>query len=125
MKRYIKASDEMSYSEFKETYNYAVKQWPDVTSAFGNPKYKFVETEEKYKKNGSKWEMVESEMNEVSFINYMNVIDAVPFFRGLGGKEQVTTSYTALGKVPVEIKSTSPDGTEKTIRKYKITYNGH
>ena len=122
MVKYIRAAEDMSYSEFKKTYSYAVKQWPDVTAMFGSDHYAITLTTENYIKKGSQWKLTDSSTEEVTFFNYMNAIDAVPFFKGLGGSEKVTKSYTAAGLIPVEISSINPDRTEKTVRKYRIEY---
>jgi hypothetical protein len=46
--------------------------------------------------------------------------ETIKWFRRLGGKENVTRAYTALGYVPIKIVSTSPNGFDRTIREYKI-----
>ena len=42
------------------------------------------------------------------------------FFKRIGGKESVTRSYTSKGYVITKSVSTSPTGTERTIREYKF-----
>ena len=119
-KRITASFDEMSYQEFRHTYSDALKKWPDLAEGYGR-NYQIQLTTENYQKSGSRWELVESSTETVPFEWYMNAIDASPFFKNLGGKEKISKSYTVMGLVPVEIVSTSPDGTERTIRRYKIS----
>lgn len=122
MKIYVHASsdfDEMSYQDFKKRYKTLVKKYPDLAMAFGR-NWNITLIKEEYEKQGSKWVLVEKTKNPVSFENYINSLDASPFFKNLGGKEYIAKSYTPAGYIPVEIQSTSPDGMQKTIRKYII-----
>lgn len=130
MKRYIRASSNIqSYSEFKSTYSWAVKKYPEVTNLFDDgvledgfsKRYRITLTKENYTKNGSRWTKENSNTGDCSVIEYMNALDAVPFFKNLGGSERVSTAYTFAGVLPVEITSISPDKEQKTVRKYTIS----
>lgn len=122
MKLYVRASsdfDNMTYQEFKAKYKNILKKYPDLADGFGRD-YRITLTTENYEKNGSRWTLVDEKTQDVTFEQYLNSVDASPFFKGLGGKESVSKSYTIIGLIPVEIRSTSPDGRKKTIRKYKF-----
>ena len=47
----------------------------------------------------------------------MNIIDASPFFKNLGGKESIEKCATRYGYIPCKVVSTSPDGMKRTVRK--------
>lgn len=122
MKIYVHASsdfDSMSYQEFKQHYKDVLKKYPDIAEGWGRD-YRITLTKENYEKQGSRWVLVDESTEEVTFEQYINSVDASPFFKGLGGKESISKSYTIIGLIPVEIRSTSPDGKKKTIRKYKF-----
>ena len=123
MKIYVRASsafDNMTYQEFRREYGAILKKYPDLSSGFGSGNYTYMMTKDEYEKVGSRWTLVDSETEQVSFEEYMNVISAGPFFSNLGGRERITKSYTKLGLVPVEVNSISPDGMQKYVWKFKI-----
>ena len=109
--------DDMTWDEFKKKYRDVLKKYPDIGDIWGR-NYKITLTTENYEKQGSKWVLVETETEDIPFEYYLNAVDASPFFKNLGGKESISKSYTVAGYIPVEIKSTSPDGTKRTVRKY-------
>lgn len=110
----------MTYKEFQETYSYARKMWPDVYMIFSDNMDEKICTEKKteYVKVGSRWKKENETTESFSRRYYMNCVDAVPFFRRLGGIEHVSKSYTPYGLIPVSISSISPDGTEKVVREF-------
>lgn len=112
--------DSMTWEQFKKTYKDTLKKYPDIGDLYGR-NYTITLTTENYEKQGSRWTLVDSETQTIPFEYYMNAIDASPFFKNLGGKESISKSYTIAGYIPVEIRSTSPDGRQKTIRKYKFS----
>lgn len=118
-RRAVKASEDMSYQEFKDTYEYACKKWPDIKDGYGR-NYTITETKTEYQKVGSRWKEVDTTTQTIPFIYYVRTIDANSLFKGWG-KEKVDTGYTVIGKVPVKITSTDPSGTTKTVRTYKIS----
>ncbi len=113
----MKLSEKMNYAEFKGTYPWSLKNYPGTYGLFNYAG--IVERNQKFHKAGKKWVLVEEKMEPVSAEFYMNVVEAVPFFRKLG-TERVTMGYTYAGYVPVEISSISPDKTEKVVRRYKF-----
>ena len=75
---------------------------------------------EEYIKSGRSWKLVETETEPITPANYCNGVDAIPFFRNLGGREIVSMGYTKLGYIPTESNSISPDREKKIIRKYRF-----
>lgn len=71
---------------------------------------RFVKTE-----NGKSWRKTEVETEMVTAEHYCNIVDAVPFFRNLGGKEIVSKGYTYYGYIPVQITSISPSRDAKVV----------
>ena len=111
----------MTYQEYKKTYNWLVKHHPDVVSMFTDAEtpekiFKVVITNQE--KSGSTWKTTEVKEELADFIYYSNVVDAVPFFRNLGGTETITKKYTKAGYIPVKIVSTSPGRDQRTIREF-------
>ena len=108
----------MNYKEFKNTYSFMVKKYPDITSIYG------VEINatciiENYVKSGKKWILSDTKQdNNISSEYYFNVVNAIPFFRNLGGKELISCKYTKYGYIPYQINSINPDKTKKTIRTF-------
>lgn len=107
-----------SYKELKETYSWSFKNYPDVSSVIGYKNIGFEQTN--YTKQGSKWVEGEKESNNVDWEFYLNTIDAVPFFKNMGGKEKLDVKYTKVGKVPFQVTSINPDGTEKIVRTFNF-----
>lgn len=109
----------MTYLEFRTTYKWMLKQYPGTSFAFNFPK-EIRKVEKRYHKSGTRW-VLESETAEmIDGTFYANCVDAVPFFRGIGGYEKVTMAYTRQGYIPVEINSISPDKTQKTVREFSF-----
>ena len=107
-----------SFKELKETYSWSFKNYPDVSSVIGYHNIGYEQTT--YTKKGSKWVEGEKESNNVDWEFYLNTIDAVPFFKNMGGKEKVDVKYTKVGKVPFQVTSINPDGTEKIVRTFNF-----
>lgn len=113
----------MTYTEFKNAYKYAISKWPDVLTLFnyaGSDEIKIYKTE--YVRRGSRWVEISSteETAPDSSIFYMNVIEGIPFFHGLGGSDRAYTKYTRFGKIPYEVHSISPDRTKKIKWTFKF-----
>lgn len=108
----------MLYTEFKDTYKYSCKRWPDVTNAYENERFAPLCVTTHQEKAGSKWETIDKTTETVNGIYYMNVIDAVSFFRNIGGTETVQKNYTRWGLIPTRIISTNPDKDKRTIREF-------
>lgn len=113
----------MNYSEFRKTYAWTLKNYSGTHELFCGDFYgahigKVVT--EKYEKRGGKWHLLTSERDDVTPAFYFNTVDAIPFFRGLGGSERVYCGYCVRGYVPLEITSISPDRAQKTVRKFQL-----
>ena len=74
-------------------------------------------------KIGSQWKIFEVIEENISKENYLNIINSVKFFRGLGGFERLTNGYTYAGYIPVELNSISPDKKEKILRSFEFSKN--
>ena len=112
------ANADKSFKELKETYSWSFKKYPDVSSVIGYKNIGFEQTT--YTKQGSKWVEGEKESNNVDWEFYLNTIDAAPFFKNMGGKEKLDVKYTKVGKVPFQVTSINPDGTEKIVRTFNF-----
>ena len=111
---------DMPYIEFCKKFHRTLKRYPGMECAY-NPHYAYEVTTTKYYKVGSKWheKTDEKTVETVPGNYYMNMIDAIPFFRNLGGSERVQMGYTLAGYIPTQLSSISPDGKEKILRKFK------
>lgn len=113
----------MSYAEFKKNYPYSVKHfYIDGIFSFSGT---ITEERTYYERNESKGRWIENgkETETISAEYYMNVIEAIPFFKRLGS-EKIYKGYCLVGYIPLEIVSISPCKTEKTVRKYYFTEKG-
>lgn len=108
----------MTYTEWKNLYKWIIKKAPDITSLYGVENACIKLTETRYAKRGGRWIETETKAENITPEYYLNTVDAVPFFKGLGGRERLVTSYTKFGLIPVEVQSTSPDGKTKTVRRF-------
>lgn len=104
----------MLYSEFKSTYPYATRTWPETGNLFDRP-IEIIVTKAYFDKVGTRWAESERTTERVDVTHYMNIVDAVPFFRNIGGHERVTRNYTKYGFLPVHINSVSPDRMRKVV----------
>ena len=108
------------YSEFRNTYKWTIKEYPDTTQIFKDDLARVIGScvIVRFSKSGRKWVETEKQVNNMTIENYFNNVDAVPFFRRLSGGrgEKVVKAYTKYGLVPVEIDSLSPDRNEKVVR---------
>ena len=111
---------DMPYIEFRKKFHRTLKAYPGMECAY-NPHYTYRVETTKYYKVGTKWheKTEEKTVETVPGHYYMNIIDAIPFFRNLGGSERVQMGYTLAGYIPVQLSSISPNGTEKIVRKFK------
>lgn len=71
-----------------------------------------------YKRPGTKTVFVERDRREevVSEQEYINIVNAAPFFRRLGGSETLSRGYTKKGYLVTRILSRSPDREQQTER---------
>lgn len=110
----------MTYKEFKQVYKWIISKCPDITALFGIDEKVITVTETRYTKRGNRWQEVASTTEEMTPEYYLNTVDAVPFFRNLGGHERLEKAYTKHGLIPVAVHSTRPDGKEKVVRRFKF-----
>lgn len=109
----------MKYSEYTATYKKTLKKYPALSSVFSEKEEPVIcLTNSHYTKKGSKWILTDCKAKMVDCIHYTNIIDAVPWFRNLGGYERVNCTYTKYGYIPYEVISISPDRTEKSVYKF-------
>ena len=77
-------------------------------------------TKRKFKTDdNSNYRLVETEVSEITRGQHKMIIEAIPFFESLGGKEKVVTlwNHSPRSKV-VRLTSTSPDRSIKVIRDF-------
>ena len=113
----------MNYFDFRKTYAWTLKQYPGTRELYQD-NFCFavigkVKTE-RFEKRGKKWEIVSTETEKCTPYYYFNTVDAIPFFRRLGGNERISCGYCVRGYVPLQIVSTSPDKLSKTVRTFKL-----
>ena len=113
------AFDGMTYAEFREAYRWTVKHYPDAINMLEVDTFLRLELV-KYERpaQNTRWIETSREMELVDARNYMNIVDAVPFFRSWGGSERVECGYTYAGYVPTKVVSISPDKLSKTSRRF-------
>lgn len=111
---------DIPYIEFRKKFRRTLKRYPGMECTY-NPHYAYEVTTTKYYKVGNKWheKTEEKTVETVPGNYYMNLIDAIPFFRNLGGSERVQMGYTLAGYIPTQLSSISPYGKEKIVRKFK------
>lgn len=77
--------------------------------------------ETRYKRAGkTAWKAVSRKDKTVSAQFYYNCVDAIPFFKNLGGTERIIKAYTPFGCLPVRLTSVSPDREQKTTREFEF-----
>lgn len=112
-----------TYRSLHDTYHWTLKTYPG-TDYLVNPRSMDeiigTVTTTRYTKRGSRWVETSTETEDVTRRYYFNTVDAIPFFRRLGGKERVSCGYTCYGYMPLEILSTSPDGEQRIRRVFSI-----
>lgn len=111
----------MNYKEFRASYKATLKKYPDIDTLFCFLDSKVItETITHYTKKGGRWIETETKEALIPARYYYNVLDAVPFFKNLGGYERIETKYTKHGLIPVRVTSINPSRDEKTVRSYKF-----
>lgn len=111
-----------SYLELKSTYKATLKKYPEISNLFDG-KCNITMIEKRFEKIGRKWSAISTQKKEnYNYIYYCNCVDAIPFFKALGGTEKVTVEYTVAGKIPTQLTSISPDRNEKTVRSFIFEY---
>lgn len=112
----------MNYKEFRQTYKTSLKKYPDIDTLFCylEDDSAITETITHYTKKGGRWIETETKKALIPARYYYNVLDAVPFFKNLGGYERIETNYTKYGLIPARVTSINPSRDEKTVRSYKF-----
>ena len=108
----------MNYDDFRKTYKWILKKYPETSNFFNRNDITIKMVVNRYYKNGTKWSLTESLTENITPENYLNVVDAVPFFKNLGGYEKIDAGYTKYGYIPKFSNSISPDRTEKITRQF-------
>ena len=106
----------MTYEEMKANYKFTLKNYPAVSNLFESKN--IICTTTKELKNGSRWTAENTTTEKISGEYYFNCLESVPFLRHLNGKEKIVKAYTKFGYVHVRLISTSPNGTERTIKEF-------
>lgn len=118
----------MKFSEFRKTYLWMTKHYPDTCDMFAENMDEVIgsmEITHYEKKDGAIWKEVDHSVINITRKMYCNVVDAVPFFRNLGGTERLERGHTPFGdNVPVLVCSVNPDKTEMTERRFKFHKEG-
>ena len=73
-----------------------------------------------YEKVGNRWEVVSKQSVSFSRIWYANTVNAIPFFRSLGGRETVTCGYCKLAYLPIKIVSIAPGEKRKAVLQFRF-----
>lgn len=116
----MKDIKDMNYKEFSTEYKKTLRRYPSMECTFNtNTEYEFTQVRYEKKAGSNKWVEVERTNEVITGQHYMNIIDAIDFFRNLGGRETVSMGYTSVGYIPVELKSINPDVTVKVVRTFK------
>ena len=113
----------MNYQDFRKTYSWTLKHYPGTYELFtGDFKNDYIGklTIKQYEKTGKRWALVDESREDITPYFYFNCVDAIPFFRNLGGYEKVYCGYCVRGYVPLEIVSISPDKQHKTVRTFQL-----
>ena len=110
----------MVWNEFRETYKWMLHNYPDTYYMCNENSLKIDCEIIRYEKRGTRWKETERYTETADNIYYCNVVDAVPWFRNIGGRETVKMKYTTYGYIPYFISSLSPDRTQKVTREFKF-----
>ena len=71
-----------------------------------------------YVKEGNKWNLIETETNNVDEKVYTNIIDSKRFFVALGGHERHEKNYTKYGYRVIRVNSISPAKNKKSVYEF-------
>lgn len=116
---------DLPYEAFRTTYKWMLKTYPGTAGIFHRDTF-YTERlgamcTQKYTKNASgRWILDKATTEDFTAFNYCNTVDAMPFFRGMGGTERAMLGYTKHGYMPIEITSISPDKQSRTVRTFKF-----
>lgn len=115
----MKDIKDMNHKEFSTTYKKTLRRYPDMECTFNTDiKYEFTQVQYEKIDGSNRWIEVDRKNKVITGQHYMNIIDAIDFFRNLGGRETVSMGYTSVGYIPVKLKSINPDITVKIVRTF-------
>ena len=107
----------MTYYEFLEC-TYVKKHFYNLGS-LTDKDINITMTEKTYTRHGNKWIIDSINKEKYTVKNYIYTLDAIPFFRSLGGFEKVEKhAVCPYGYIPDVLTSINPDRTEKIVREF-------
>lgn len=113
----------MTYQEIRKTYQWVLRRYPSTDGLTGRMYDELgTVTTTYYAKRGSRWIETKQDVKAFTGSYYFNTVDAVPFFRGLGGYERVELAYSYAGYIPRRITSINPDRTVRVIREFTFNH---
>jgi hypothetical protein len=76
------------------------------------------------KKEGTKntWTLIEQTEKVINHNEYNKIIEAIPFFRKLGGTETQKKGNTSIGNICIKLTSKNPGNSVKVVREFKGFY---
>ena len=74
----------------------------------------------RYERKDNEWVETGKEEREITERFYENIINSKHFFTNLGGIEKHTKYNTCIGYIVTSVISISPDGENKTIRRFTV-----
>ena len=113
----------MTYQEFRTTYKWMLSHYTGTHQIYQNDFDSAMigkVTTIRYARRGTRWAEIDRKREDLTPAYYCNSVDAVPFFRSLGGSERVECSYTPLAYLPVRISSVSPDRKTRVVREFQF-----
>lgn len=111
----------ITFKDFMKAHKFTAGKMTNIGSLYGIEKKVFILTQITYTKNErGKWTETDRTTEKVTPEFYLNTIDAVPFFRNMGGLERLESGYTYFGYMPIKVSSTNPDRTKKIERLFKV-----
>lgn len=108
-----------TYLEFKSAYKWSIKKYPCIDSLCNYSAFiRLEKTSYSRTEPHTKWIETDRKTELVDIEFYLNTIEAIPFFKAIGGKELVDMSYTKAGYIPTRVNSLSPSRTEKIVYRF-------
>lgn len=110
----------MTYHEFKTTYQWMLKHYPNMDRYYRDDMYAPIGTMEiiRYEKQGRRWVEIGRETDTLTAAKYCNSVDAGWFFKRCSYYERIDQTYTRYGYLPIRITSISPDRQVRIIRTF-------
>lgn len=110
----------MTYQDFRKTYYRTLKKYPGMNRIYFSDMYTDIGyfRTVNYEKKGSRWVETGRRVEKLTPAFYCNSVDAMPFFRNIGGYERAELGYTYYGYLPHILTSINPDRTKKIVRTF-------